>query len=201
MSSSPDSKTRLMQAAVTLVGELGYKAASTKKIAQAAEMNEATIFRLFGSKKQLVQDAIYFHSMGGADLDLSRVWECADFRGRLEEFIRQFLELSIRQLTVNRALMVCPFDASEIPFQQAYCAKLQQVADQFEAFLGREEALGEVRKEEDCILPDMVFSRLSMAAMYFYRWDSEDECVEAKQAFVRQLTEMLYGKLSASRAG
>ncbi|MEL6535915.1 MAG: helix-turn-helix domain-containing protein [Bacteroidota bacterium] len=46
---------QILEAARDLFATLGYKGTSTKKIAQAAKVNEVTIFRIFGSKEKLFE--------------------------------------------------------------------------------------------------------------------------------------------------
>lgn len=46
---------QILEAAKSLFAEKGYKGTSTKKIAQAAKVNEVTIFRIFGSKEKLFE--------------------------------------------------------------------------------------------------------------------------------------------------
>lgn len=46
---------KIMEVALKLFAEQGYYATTTKQIAQAAEVNELTIFRHFGSKSNLFQ--------------------------------------------------------------------------------------------------------------------------------------------------
>jgi Transcriptional regulator len=194
------SKNKLMAAALELVAEIGYKDASTKKIAQAAGMNEASIFRLFGSKKQLFLDAIFHTSMSGDDIDMQSIWALGDFRSRLEEFVAQCLELCIKQLSVNRMFVLCAMDIMDANFQKLVLSRMLQVADLFRAFLRREGENGEI-DYTGTILPDMVFSRLSMAAMYFYRMDGEDvRDQKDKKVLVADLTDFLCGKLRVKHA-
>jgi len=61
MSSHPDSEKisaetsqRIISAALHLFGQVGYSQATTRAIARAAGVNEVTIFRHFGSKKNLL---------------------------------------------------------------------------------------------------------------------------------------------------
>lgn len=49
---------KIIEAAIQLVKELGYKGATTRKIAEAAGLNEVTLFRHFGNKKGLIQAII-----------------------------------------------------------------------------------------------------------------------------------------------
>lgn len=47
-------RKRIMEAAVTLFSEKGYSRATTRAIAAAADVNEVTLFRHFGSKHNLL---------------------------------------------------------------------------------------------------------------------------------------------------
>src|SRR5690625_4046229 len=51
-------KDKIIEAAVELVNEKGYKGATTRKIAEKAGVNEVTLFRHFGSKKGIVEAVI-----------------------------------------------------------------------------------------------------------------------------------------------
>lgn len=49
-----DTRQRIMAAAMQLFGQVGYTQAATRAIAEAAGVNEVTLFRHFGSKKNLL---------------------------------------------------------------------------------------------------------------------------------------------------
>lgn len=196
-----DSKKKLMGATLDLVAEVGYKNASTKRIAQAANMNESSIFRLFGSKKQLFLDSIFFMSMSSDDMDMKHVWNLTDCRQRIGAFLGQCLDLCIRQLSVNRMFVFCTMEVMDEKFQKMVLARVLQVSDTFRLFLDRERQLGEIVPTDMAILPDLVFSRLTMAAMYFYRLDSDPaEVGEHKQAFLNELADFVWEKLRVKEA-
>ncbi|WP_338125186.1 TetR/AcrR family transcriptional regulator [Paenibacillus dendritiformis] len=48
-----DTKERIIEAAMTLLKEKGYRGASTKAIASVAGVNEITLFRHFGNKRNI----------------------------------------------------------------------------------------------------------------------------------------------------
>lgn len=48
------------QAVIQAVAERGYTGATTKQIAEAAEVSEVTLFRKYGSKLQLVEQAVQY---------------------------------------------------------------------------------------------------------------------------------------------
>ena len=51
-------RTRLLDAAIRVFGETGYRGATTRRIAQVADVNEVTLFRHFGSKEELLRAAL-----------------------------------------------------------------------------------------------------------------------------------------------
>jgi len=53
-----DNKSKLMLAAIDLMADKGYKGVSTKEIASAAGVSEMTLFRNFGSKQNLLEQAV-----------------------------------------------------------------------------------------------------------------------------------------------
>ncbi len=53
-----DIRDRLLKAAADVYAETGYRGATTRRIAQEADVNEITLFRHFGSKDALIQEAI-----------------------------------------------------------------------------------------------------------------------------------------------
>jgi AcrR family transcriptional regulator len=55
-------KDTILEAAMELFSEFGYSGCSTKKIASKAGINEVTLFRLFGSKKNLLSEVIQRYS-------------------------------------------------------------------------------------------------------------------------------------------
>ena len=53
-----DSREQLLQAAIKVYSTSGVRGATTKRIAQEAGVNEVTLFRHFGSKEALLQEAL-----------------------------------------------------------------------------------------------------------------------------------------------
>ena len=53
---------KLLDVAARVYGEYGFRGATTRRIADEAGVNEITIFRQFGSKESLINEAIRTHS-------------------------------------------------------------------------------------------------------------------------------------------
>lgn len=53
-----DTRTAILNAAVEVFSQHGFRGSTTRRIADAAAVNEVTIFRYFGSKEALLHEAI-----------------------------------------------------------------------------------------------------------------------------------------------
>lgn len=53
-----DVRDRILKAAVSVFSEVGFRGATTRRIARAADVSEVTLFRHFGSKERLLHEAI-----------------------------------------------------------------------------------------------------------------------------------------------
>ncbi len=57
-SGAMDTRSTILNAAVQVFAQHGFRGSTTRRIADAAAVNEVTIFRYFGSKEALLQEAI-----------------------------------------------------------------------------------------------------------------------------------------------
>ena len=53
-------RTKILEAALQVFAETGYRGATTRRIAQIADVNEVTLFRQFGSKDDLLRSAVEY---------------------------------------------------------------------------------------------------------------------------------------------
>ncbi len=60
---SEPTKQHLLEAALRVYGESGFRGATTRRIAEEAGVNEVTLFRLFGSKSALIMEALEMRQM------------------------------------------------------------------------------------------------------------------------------------------
>jgi AcrR family transcriptional regulator len=56
-------RAKLVAAAARVYGEFGFRGATTRRIADQAGVNEITIFRQFGSKEALINEAVRTHAV------------------------------------------------------------------------------------------------------------------------------------------
>ncbi len=83
-----NTKDRIIRAAIELVDEKGYKGATTRAIAERAEVNEVTLFRHFGNKKGILDAAIQKYSFFDEISETMR----EDIKWDLEEDLKMLSE-------------------------------------------------------------------------------------------------------------
>jgi outer membrane protein len=66
-------RDQILDAAVRLYGEHGFRGTTTRRIAQEAGVNEVTLFRLFGSKTALLLEALRVHGVEPVGAELPSV--------------------------------------------------------------------------------------------------------------------------------
>lgn len=86
---------KIIDAAMELMMEIGYTAATTKDIARRAGVNECTIFRKFGEKKEIVLQAMK-QSRWHPDL---RPEDFNTWTGDLEEDLNRFSRIYMKKVT------------------------------------------------------------------------------------------------------
>ncbi|MGH7553674.1 MAG: TetR/AcrR family transcriptional regulator [Longimicrobiales bacterium] len=99
-----------MRAAARVFAETGYRGATTRRIAQEADVNEITLFRHFGSKDDLIREAIQY---AGVEAELPRLPEEPQSpREELTEWCRAHLT---RLYEVRSMIRTCMGESVERP--------------------------------------------------------------------------------------
>ena len=70
---SEPTRQQLLEAAARVYSDVGFRGATTRRIAEEAGVNEVTLFRLFGSKAALIGEAVRTQSAGGPSASLPDV--------------------------------------------------------------------------------------------------------------------------------
>ncbi len=115
---SEDTRQRIILAARQLFSEVGYALATTRLIAEAAQVNEVTLFRHFGSKKALLMacmedinatgfSATFESELGGdypADILQMAQHQIADMRANVE--VLRLLLCDVRSVPELRQVLL-----------------------------------------------------------------------------------------------
>jgi AcrR family transcriptional regulator len=112
------SRQKLLEAALRVFAESGFRGATTKRIAEEAGVNEVTLFRLFKSKSALIGEAAQMQAQRRVDYQLPRV--SADAEREVTEWCKAQLDSMHRSRAVIRK---CLAELEEHP-EMADCMRV-----------------------------------------------------------------------------
>lgn len=90
-----NTKMRILTAAMGCFSKSGYRGCTTRAIAAEAGVNESSIFRIFGNKKNLMLEAFYLLTPGPEDVDMSQLTFGQDVRKDLKILIWNYAMLHL----------------------------------------------------------------------------------------------------------
>ena len=105
-----DVRDKILRAAVTVFAEVGFRGATTRRIAQEAGVNEITLFRHFGSKDRLLHEAISRSDLAPAAAELPG--EPRRPRAELLAWVKEHYEHLIQRRSL---ICTCLAEMSEHP--------------------------------------------------------------------------------------
>jgi AcrR family transcriptional regulator len=146
-----DTRTELLKAAAAVFAQHGSRGSTTRRIAEAAGVNEVTLFRYFGSKDALLQEAIAHCSDGQAAITLPD--DPIDPETELAEWCNTLItRLRSRRLIIQK----CMSEIEERPEMSTVIKTPIRAAADLAAYL---------RKLKDRGLTDSDFDALAASAM------------------------------------
>jgi AcrR family transcriptional regulator len=137
-----DTRQRILQAAAQVFAEKGYARATTRALADAAGVNEVTLFRHFGSKQGLFSAII--EAYAGPALNTAMTAQLTgDYRQDLLTMGGQVLNMLLERRDAMR-LMLC--EAEHFPeVRQAMAENPRQLRQALADYLRQQMAQGRVR--------------------------------------------------------
>jgi AcrR family transcriptional regulator len=142
-----DSRDRIIRAAVDVFAEAGYRGATTRRIAQQAGVNEVTLFRHFGSKEELIEEALTRVGEWDEVAEKHLAVEPGDCFVELTEFARAQLTHLFR---IRSLIRTCMGEGEERPAITTHATERpRQVHDELLAYLRRLRDNGVVDADAD----------------------------------------------------
>ncbi len=155
---STQSDQAIVQAALELLGEVGFDRMSIDGIATRAGVGKTTIYRRYNSKEELVVDAIESLREEIVIPDTGNLW------GDIDVLIRNAAQITLSSLGRQTVAMIISAASSNSQFAQIYWAKyLQPRRQAFAVVIERAKARNEIQTEVD---PDLVFDIMSGIMLY-----------------------------------
>ena len=112
MSPEDETKQRIIQGAAQVFSQKGYEGATTRAIAKAAGVNEVTLFRHFGNKKNIFMAVIeHFSALPGLEAAMKDQLT-GDYRQDLTKLGTYFLTTMLKQ---RKAILMSLCTAERLP--------------------------------------------------------------------------------------
>jgi AcrR family transcriptional regulator len=170
----------MLQAALELLGEVGYEVMSMDAIAARAGVGKTTIYRRYAGKAELVADAIESIREEVLIPNTGSLW------GDLDALIENAAQISLNPLGRQAVAMIMSSAASNAEFAQIYWMKyLQPRRQAFAIVIDRAKAREEVQNDLD---PGLVFDALSGMMLYALIFLPAKE---TWQAYVRRALQLM----------
>ena len=138
-----DIRDKILGAAARVYSQHGFRGATTRLIAQEADVNEVTLFRTFGSKEALIEEAIRFHSQSAEFARLPAEPQ------NPEQELAEWCDAHMTHIRLGRPLIVsCMADIAERPEVACGAASgASRAWAELERYLERLKALGHMDRD------------------------------------------------------
>jgi TetR/AcrR family transcriptional repressor of nem operon len=189
----PDTRTRLVLAAMQLFWEKGYGSTSIADVLQAARVNSGSLYHFFPGKQDLLLAVLDLYHAGIRDMLLEPAW-----RGVDDPIERVFALLARyrRSLTDTECTYGCPIGSLALELHEPDLPVRERLAANFDAWIGAIEeclaAAGE-RLPADCDRGELAAFVLTtmeggvMQARTYRKIDSFDGAVRQLRAYFDRL--------------
>ncbi|MBO1265286.1 TetR/AcrR family transcriptional regulator [Proteiniclasticum sp. SCR006] len=169
-----DTIQKIIEAAYIKFMEKGYKATKTAEIAEAAEVNESTLFRNFKNKETLFQSSIEHNLRRVMSVDFDIMDYSGDLWTDLHRMIEVIFILSLELIPSYRLLVKISLVKKEILENIE-----KELADQkniFCHYLQGMQSRNMIREADANIVIDFIYSRIFVDAFdYLIRKESSDD--------------------------
>lgn len=183
-------KEKIQEAAVELFTQNGYSRTTTSAIAKKAGVNELTVFRTFGSKKELLYDVYFLLTPVAEHVELSGLTHGKNLEKDLAFFFKSYLELHLKHVPAYRLSLQMQEEVYDRDLYYASFAKIAGMIAQFVEYLEEMGRAGKVAAFDYPALAEYMFSQFLVKSLEFTaHGESGTETDEkAVRAFVRDFS-------------
>ena len=194
--SKPDeTRTRIIEAASRLFAEKGFVGATTRAIAEEAEVNEVTLFRHFGSKENLVKAIMEQHGGPAIAADLE-----AHFSGDYVQDLTFIGHAMMRVMTErSNAMRMAICEAGNFPeFQQVVAENPRQLRRMLARYFERQMTEGVIHQGHAEVLAQAFLGMFfSYVILHGFLLDSLQPVVSPEEVVVQFVSLFVRGTLTA----
>lgn len=192
--SGDTARQKIMEAAGRLFAEKGYSETTTLAIAKESGVNETTIFRNFGNKKNLYMEIFCANTPGAESILLSGLTNGADLKKDLSLMFREYLNTCVQHIP-NYRLSVQQIDELQDPtFYRESTVRFDNMTAQMVSYLNMLRSFGRIIDIDCKALAELIFSLFMVKAPEFSGADVEND--PALEEFTDRCTDYFYELLA-----
>lgn len=180
-------REKIQEAAVELFIQKGYSRTTTSAIAKKAGVNELTLFRIFGNKKELLYDVYVLLTPVAENAELSGLTHGKNLEKDFAVFFNSYLDLHIKHVPTYRLSLQMQEEVYDRNLYYASFAKISGMIRQFVEYLEALGKAGKVVEFDYAALGEYMFSQFLVKALEFTAHDETGTEADEKavRAFVR----------------
>lgn len=187
-------RQKIMDAAGRLFAEKGYTETTTLAIAKESGVNETTIFRNFGNKKNLYMEIFCANTPGAEDILLSGLTNGADLKKDLSLMFREYINTCVQHIPNYRLSVQQVDELQGQTFYQESANRFDNMAAQMVSYLNMLKSFGRIIDTDCEALSELLFSLFMIKAPEFTGTDVENDPV--LERFTAECTEYFYELLA-----
>lgn len=187
-------RQKIMDAAGRLFSEKGYTETTTLAIAKESGVNETTIFRNFGNKKNLYMEIFCANTPGAENILLHGLTNGADLKKDLSLMFREYINTCVQHIPNYRLSVQQVDELQGLTFYTESASRFDNMTAQMVSYLNMLKSFGRIIDTDCEALSELLFSLFMVKAPEFAGGEPEND--EALEQFVDECTEYFYELLA-----
>lgn len=187
-------RQRIMDAAGRLFSEKGYTETTTLAIAKESGVNETTIFRNFGNKKNLYMEIFCANTPGAEDILLRGLTNGTDLKKDLSLMFREYINTCVQHIPNYRLSVQQVDELQGLTFYTESAGRFDNMTAQMVSYLNMLKSFGRIIDTDCEALSELLFSLFMVKAPEFA--GAEPGSDEALERFADECTEYFYELLA-----
>ena len=189
---------KIVEAASRLFAEKGYSETTTLAIAREAGVNETTIFRNFGSKKNLYAAIFCANTPGVEEILLNGLTDGENLKEDLSLMFREYITTCIQHIPNYRLSVQQIDELDDRAFYLEAMNRFESMKTQMISYLSKLESMGKIVETDCAALSEYLFSLFLVKAPQFVGKDGQGDETndQTREAFTRECVEYAYQLLA-----
>jgi AcrR family transcriptional regulator len=191
-------RQKIMDAAGKLFSEKGYTETSTLAIAREAGVNESSIFRNFGSKRNLYIEIFFSNTPGVENILLKDLTYGVNLKEDLSLMIREYISTCVKHIPTYRLSVQQIDDLEDHLFYLQSSTRFDSMETQMISYFSMLRSLGRIVEIDSEALSEYLFALFLVKAPQFVGRGEQGLVVNEQEmeAFAAECTEYVCGLLA-----